>query len=137
MGNYEILVVISEYFLQGPPGGGGPRDPYNRGNHRNHPKPMMGGTMGMRGQHMQDGYHPQGWMSPRLTIPPPPPRPPKVMELHREKVELHKAENAWKPSVKQSGSAVANDESLSEEDKVIEVSLGLSIGLGWCRKLHI
>lgn len=63
------------------------------------PKPGLGGMMGMNYPNRGQSGGMMGWAP--MMVPPRPP-PPKVIELTREEVKLHKAENAWKPgSIKQ------------------------------------
>jgi hypothetical protein len=83
------------------PGGPRDRDQFNRMN-RGGPgqgsKPMSG-MMGMNypSRVNQHGGGMMGWQP--MMVPPRPP-PPKVIELTREEVKLHKADDAWKPGVK-------------------------------------
>jgi hypothetical protein len=69
----------------------------------------------MRGMQMDMS---QQWGG-RMNIPPPPPSAPRVLEIRREKVVLHKAESAWKPSV--AAGRGKNEEPKDEEQAIIEV----------------
>lgn len=81
------------------------------------PRSGLGGPMGMNfpgrgGQGMGMNWGMGIHVPPRLA-------PPKVIELTREEVKLHKAENAWKPTTKVRGSG---NEQVDPEEAVTDVS---------------
>lgn len=116
---------------------GGNRDQFNR---------MSGNRLGQIGGPKQNlmmvggmQYGPRGggmmsWGNQPMMVPPPAPRPPKVIELTREEVKLHKAKDAWKPAAIKhrsdrsdrsgaaSGPPAGNDQK-DEEEIITDVSL--------------
>lgn len=77
------------------------------------PKPGLGGMMNINYQNRGGNTGMMGW--PPMMVPPRPP-PPKVIELTREEVKLHKAKDAWKPgSIKRSGNEQKSPEEALEE----------------------
>ena len=84
----------------------------------------MGGTQSLNRMQMGQQHWGMGMgLGHPMAIPPPAPRAPKVMELHREEVKLHKAENAWKPTVTGKRDRNKDGEPKDEEQLILEVRL--------------
>jgi hypothetical protein len=110
--------------MKGSPGG--QRDQFNRGLGGRGPqgiKPMMGGmNMGNYGPRGNQGMMQSMQWGPMMMPPAPPRGPPKVIELQREEVKLHKAENAWKPGAIKQRTGAGEKPPNDDEEAITQVS---------------